>query len=283
MPDFRASLPIALTIPAAGILIATYLYNRPLPLPKERKISVTEELSHSFASGPSPKSLGIVNPRNHIQLTDSRSINLLRSEISRSHLRDGDAMVSDEEILARFLVGFFGGWSFTPERGLLAALRRMGKKFIEAKYTEMPSSGHPIDTLGGFSKTKLPPKGTILFGGNFMVLDTRVFFPPGSPSSASSLATREVPSYIDIGFGDPVISYVDVAFGADQKNFSGLHRFEIQYHPTKKEGEELTVWYSSLSCNPSLNRAPFPKWTVAFHRWYAMCLFRDGIEGVIRG
>lgn len=135
MPLFQASLPLITTIsigfPATGILIATYLYNRPLNLPKNRKISINYNPSNSFTIFPC--SLEIVNPRNHHANFDTRSVNLFKSDIIRKETDKGTNM-SDEEMISRFVKGFFGGWSFTPERGMLAVLRSMGSKFIEAKF-----------------------------------------------------------------------------------------------------------------------------------------------------
>lgn len=131
MPLFRPSLLVTLSIPITGILIATYLHNRPLPLHKNRKLSTTYELSPSLKTF--PRSLEIVNPRSHRWITDSCSITLLKSDITKCG--DEKKEVGDEEIMARFVRGFFGGWSFTPERGLIAALKSMGRKFIEAKFS----------------------------------------------------------------------------------------------------------------------------------------------------
>ncbi|CZR55848.1 uncharacterized protein PAC_05736 [Phialocephala subalpina] len=282
MPS-RTSLLLTLATPATGILVATYFYNRPLLLPKSRKISSTEELSHSFKNV-SGRSLEIINPRNHAWTSDSRSITLRRSEIAKSRKDDGNeegTEVGDEEILARFVKGFFRGWSFTPERGLLALLARFGRKFIPVGYSVMEAIGEPL-SLDGLSKTHLPEKGTVLFGGNFMILDTHIAHPSSSTTTHSPpLGEKQSlgASCADTGYQDPVISFVDIAFGDDRRNFAGLHRFEIR---GEKEGE-IIIWYSSMSCNPSIDKAPFPKWVFGFHVWYAMCLFKDGVEEVIRG
>lgn len=139
-------------------------------------------------------------------------------------------------------------------------------------------NGEKVNSLEELSKMKLPEKGTVLFGGNFMVLDVHIS--PPSPLLEES--------YVDISYNDPVISYIDIGFGDNRRNFAGLHRFEIQHHGKKEGGEgmeeeEVTIWFSSMSCNPSVDRPPFPKWVFGFHIWYSMCLFKDGIEQVIRG
>lgn len=58
----------------------------------------------------------VVNPRRHKALSDTRSI-LLRLPLSK---REN----SDEQILATFVKGFFGGWVFAPEGILLSAFQR---------------------------------------------------------------------------------------------------------------------------------------------------------------
>jgi hypothetical protein len=124
MPS-RPSLFISL--PAAGALLLTaYLYNAPLSRSKTRTIQISEHLTSSTLSSHSLNS--IVNPRHHKLIPDSRSIILSKVEI-RS--------LSDEEILARLLKGFFGGWIFAPEMTLIATLRGMGLKFIPAGYSSM--------------------------------------------------------------------------------------------------------------------------------------------------
>ena len=59
------------------------------------------------------KSALIVNPNGHIPIQDTRSITI---ELPKS--------VSDEQILARFVKGFFGGYILGPERSLLKAARK---------------------------------------------------------------------------------------------------------------------------------------------------------------
>lgn len=222
-----------------------------------------------------------MNPLSHVITSDSRSITLLKSDIEKSRKENGKKVeLGDEELLARFVEGFFGGWSFTPERSLLSLISKLGRKFIPVGYTGMETNGKEVNCLEALSKMKLPDKGTVLFGGNFMVLDTHLASPLSQKDDLNG-------SYVDIGSNDPVISYVDIGFGDNRRSFAGLHRFEVQHHTTKEEGEEeeekVTIWFSSMSCNPSVDRPPFPKWVFKFHLWYSMCLFKDGIEGMIWG
>ena len=79
-------------------------------------------------------------------------------------------------------------------------------------------------------------------------------------------------------------SYIDIGFGDDRKGFAGFHRFEItrETDEADNEGGGATICYSSIVCNPSVNKSPAPEFTYAFHKFYALCLFRDGIAGVLQ-
>lgn len=112
-----------------------------------------------------------------------------------------------------------------------------------------------IEWPSELSSEHLPEVGTVMFGGNFLVLNR----------------------------GD---NFLDVGFGDAGKGFAGLHRFEILRGSRKeKEGDEkegeVEISYLSVSCNPSVDRKPFPNWVWVFHRWYAMALFRDGVREVL--
>jgi hypothetical protein len=114
----------AISIPASAILLRVYLQDHPLAASKTRTITTTETLSPTSALSSSIHNT--VNPRNHIGTEDSRLIHLSKDEIRN---------LSDEEILERFLKGFFGGWIFTPERTLIASLNRIGRDFIPVGFS----------------------------------------------------------------------------------------------------------------------------------------------------
>ena len=78
-------------------------------LPPDR-ITVSYDLSSSFQQS---KAVSIVNPHQYPSSDDSRYTTI---SVPNS--------LSDEEIMARFVKGFFGGYVFTPER---TALRLLGK------------------------------------------------------------------------------------------------------------------------------------------------------------
>lgn len=58
----------------------------------------------------------VVNPRRYVGHNDSRTVVI--------ELPPSKAAWSDEQILAGFVQGFFGGWVFTPERIILQTVRR---------------------------------------------------------------------------------------------------------------------------------------------------------------
>lgn len=68
--------------------------------------TIPDDLEHSAAAK-------AVNPNAHVSIHDTRYVSL---EIP--------AKLSDEEVLARFVKGFFGGYVFGPERAILQAVRK---------------------------------------------------------------------------------------------------------------------------------------------------------------
>jgi hypothetical protein len=144
-----------------------------------------------------------------------------------------------------------------------------------------------MSPLAKLSRTKLPERYTQLYNANFMVLDVHVR--PQQPMREGAENTSE----------SEETSYVDIGFGCDLKQFSGMHRFEILRAPPpesiadsselaekKLKGDNdkaVTIWYSSLSCNPAVNKPPFPRSIARFHELYAQILFRDGIREVLKG
>jgi hypothetical protein len=67
-----------------------------------------------------------LNPRNHVSATDSRLITLSKTEIGN---------LTDEEILSRFLKGFFNGYIFLPEKGIISLFRLFGRKMVPVGFT----------------------------------------------------------------------------------------------------------------------------------------------------
>jgi hypothetical protein len=140
-----------LSIPAAGLLIHYIYSNYPLPASKSRTIKSTDSIPSSFKN--SNTLTTIINPRNHDGMVDTRSIYLSKKVI-------GD-VISDEELLARFLKGFFGGWIFYPEKNIITALSRFNITFGTAFSGSSPAFlipriSHRSSSLVCFPKQKFP-------------------------------------------------------------------------------------------------------------------------------
>lgn len=135
-------------------------------------------------------------------------------------------------------------------------------------FTGVPTDGPQLLSPSELSAAKLPEKYSKLFHGNFMVLD-RSISEEGSKYLYGSKSENSASSFVDVAFGD------------DRRGFAGLHRLEVS-RDDNMEQRGVTLCYSSIACNPSKNVLPFPDFVFAFHRWYGMCLFRDGVEMILR-
>jgi hypothetical protein len=251
MPPHTLLITALALPPTTAFFLTAYLRNNPLHSSYSSKIIEKKALILSLTNS---NSLKTTNPRNHVSMSDTWSLVLPSKEVGN---------LSDEEVLARFMHGFFNGWVFTPEQTLLSFLGLLGRKLVPVGFTGVSMDGPVMTSPGELDRTKLPEKGTVLFGGNFFVLDVHL-------------------KQQDEMEG----SFVDVAFGDNRKRFSGLHRFEVTRDVSedgKEEGDvgAVRVEYSSISCNPSENKRVFPNWVWVFHKWYAMVLFRDGIREVL--
>lgn len=111
----------------------------------------------------------------------------------------------------------------------------------------------------------LPPLHTVLFGG-FQVGHIEIHQPSN-----------------DSGSGSNTESCVDLIYGSDKSQFSGVHRFSvIRGAGTKsKEENQVCVRYSSISCNPTVNKS-LPSILFEFHRIYGNLLYREGVSEVMR-
>jgi len=137
--------------------------------------------------------------------------------------------------------------------------------------SDIQTQGSTILSVSGLSRTSLPAVHTLLFGGNFVVLD---------------ISLKQSGEDTVYGFQESVTSsHIDIAFGDDRQGFAGFHRFEVIREIDDDDNREnggATICYSSIACNPSVNKPPAPAFTYAFHKIYALTLFRDGIAGVLQ-
>jgi hypothetical protein len=210
-------------------------------------------------------SFQFVNPRHHVAGTDT---------VSQVFPESAVAGLSDEEVLALFSRGFFGGFVFAFER---TALRLGGWRVLPARYTGQQLSRLACSvaniTVIGFkddpsasliwntsklSNINLPPMGSCLFG-SFKVLDKQI---PLEPS-------EQRPSYVDYGFG------------SDEFQFAGCHRFQVTRLLRANEKPLVQLELQGFYCNPQKNQPSGGKFLEWFHYIYAKLLFANGVQSVL--
>jgi|SRR5690242_7659535 len=108
------------TLALAGIVAITSYYgfhiHSAIALPPGLAIVTSNRLPETFAHS---FAVSVTNPNRHVTVDDTRS-----AIIPVPH------GLSHEQILAKFLSGFFGGYVFAPER---SALRLFGKQIVNFK------------------------------------------------------------------------------------------------------------------------------------------------------
>ena len=224
---------------------------------------VPDSFAHSFA-------VSVVNPHRHVTINDTRSI--VVSVLSE---------LSQEQILAKFVSGFFGGFVFAPERTALRLFRQQivnfkGKQSLQVlarrntdntiELENTPPSTH-IWAATDLNRKHLPPLHSILFGA-FRIVDIQL-------SSAPDQSTASLQQD----------SYVDIAFGADNGFIAGVHRFsvsEIEGSASVGGKRLVSITYDHTSCNPKDHKPLGPDVLQTLHLWYAMLLFREGVVNVLK-
>ncbi|OBT48627.1 hypothetical protein VE00_00835 [Pseudogymnoascus sp. WSF 3629] len=207
---------------------------------------VTQELLTS-------STFNLINPRNHVIVTDQVSVRLPASSVSG---------LSDEAVLALFTRGFFGGKVFAIER---LYMKLGGWKTIPTGYSGFKSL--PTERIE-WNHHNIPamsfmPVGDILFGA-FQLVDSHLKLTPSEP----------LPSYLDFGFG-----------GLESKKDSELDSVNVSRAASDAdmlEVGEVEVRLEHFRCNPSRNVPSWAECISWFHRWYAKFLFADGISSVLR-
>ncbi|KZL87484.1 hypothetical protein CI238_03989 [Colletotrichum incanum] len=211
--------------------------------------------------------------------------------IPLSRLRPG---ITDQEILARFTRGFFGGPAFTPERWFFT-LSGYQLTDVEAIQEAVRCSSSKLED--GFAITKVgalssiademvPVIGSLLFG-NFLVLDSHWVVPPPSaplrqgfswPTSAEDAAAATT-SYIDFVYG-----------GGERSVISGSHRFQVSRRGKQSSSSEeptagcdedaVDITFSGVTDLVGMD-GMLGRQLLGFHRLYSHLLFSDGIRRVL--
>ncbi|GJC84587.1 hypothetical protein ColLi_07425 [Colletotrichum liriopes] len=196
--------------------------------------------------------------------------------IPLSRLRPG---ITDQEILARFTRGFFGGPTFTPERWLFAL---SGYQLTDVEAIREAARCSPRKLRDGLAITKVgapssiadettPVVGSLLFG-NFLVLDSRW------ATSAEDAAAAT--SYIDFVYG-----------GGERSVISGSHRFQVSRRGRRSSDSEepaagrdedaVDIAFSSVTDLAGMD-GMLGRRFLGFHRLYSHLLFSDGIRRTLQ-
>ncbi|KAH7390965.1 hypothetical protein DE146DRAFT_150438 [Phaeosphaeria sp. MPI-PUGE-AT-0046c] len=218
------------------------------------KISFSSNIPKSFQSSTSVK---ITNPHNHVPLHDTRFMSVA---VPRT--------LSDEEILSRFIKGFFGGHVFRLERSVLRATRNEMTRFKAVENTPISSRYWSVDEL---PKHELPPLHSLLFGV-WRMTDKHI----NNQASQNAQTTQE--------------SYVDLAFGADDWNLAGVHRFIVSRDSSESKIQDQTsddtvnvrIEFAHAGCNPRKDERLKPDFLEPLHNLYAILLFREGVAEVLK-
>ncbi|KAF1845097.1 uncharacterized protein K460DRAFT_405372 [Cucurbitaria berberidis CBS 394.84] len=246
------TISTAVAVAATG----TYLYRiqshiSPVPI---HRISSSPQIPDALKQS---KAALAVNPNGHVTITDTRFTTL---ELPNR--------LSDEQILARFVKGFFGGYVFGPESGVLRAVGKDLMRFERLK--DIPVSSY-IWAQSALSRETVPPLHSVLFGV-FRVADCH-FQSPGDEK------------YPELSQGGSY-SYIDVAFGSEKGPIAGVHRFSVTRDGRVKEdggkNESVTIEFAHVGCNPKENKPLKPDFVQTLHLWYAMLLFREGVAEVMK-
>ncbi|KUI64332.1 hypothetical protein VM1G_12067 [Cytospora mali] len=192
----------------------------------------------------------------------------LTLKISTAHVRSG---ITDDEVLALFTKGFFGGWVFTPERWLLSFTRLSLGDFEGlnvASELGCPYAQEIWET-SSLSPKAIAPLGSLLFG-NFFLADYRsaTAQPQDVRNWEYSRGSPQAPTLAEF-----------VAGGSEVFQLVSSHRFQVSQ---EEGGDIFTVTFSHVSCNSRTGRQfsrPF-QW---LHLVYARLLFSDGIREVMKG
>ncbi|KAI0141777.1 hypothetical protein GGR57DRAFT_508945 [Xylariaceae sp. FL1272] len=267
-------LPLALATACGSMGICYVIFDR-LSIIRDAQSRDCATAGHTNSS-----CMAILNPRGFSTTAQQDSYSL------RVPARELRQFKSNEEILARFVYGCFGGWVFTPERLFIQLAHRVGWPVSITKISgTVPTGGSshlqplpPTQTIWSLptaSNWSIPQLGTTLFG-LFMLLDSNAADLGQDPQQVEAVGKP-------VGQGSVFAEFVA---GSNQSTFAVSQRFEITRETCESDDTEkmVTISASHILCNPLTGKEIFPRWFRYFHCWYAKMLFADGIKEVgIRG
>ncbi|KAL4906394.1 hypothetical protein BDW74DRAFT_176723 [Aspergillus multicolor] len=189
------------------------------------------------------------------------------------------AGITNEQLLARFSNGVFGGRIFTPERWIAPIMQRCIDEDVIAATGRDSSIPPPLWDLDALSQTTLPPLGTTLFG-LLTLFDT----------SACTDAHRTAVFPASANVPRPTFAFAEYAGRTRSRGLAASHRFEVtrerereQEHVGEEEVEFAVITFSHVRSNPATGGKSLPTWFVWFHVLYSGLLFAEGIREVLRG
>ncbi|GFF22390.1 hypothetical protein IFM61606_08455 [Aspergillus udagawae] len=185
--------------------------------------------------------MALANPRGMPVYGDSYTI--------RIPLRDLKPGISDEEILARFSKGFFGGWVFAPE------------------CINTPNPG--LVPLPVWQNHAIPV-GTLVFG-NWQLLDSSV----ANPDVRRRLYPTHIESTIATKQNQAFVEYVG---GSGKSHVVFSDRVEVE-----RDGDAVMITLSGFTCDPLTGEPAVPKVVrELLHPVFAKMLLGDGIREILR-
>lgn len=128
---------------SSGSAFLLFLHNRYLTSRNARNLPLATHGHDTSAA------VAILNPRKQNLFQHGITI-----DIPASRLKPG---LDNDEILARFTQGFFGGWVFSPERWFFI-LTRLSITSLDGRYQCLVAYGH--DLLTGLPKHQVSTKST---------------------------------------------------------------------------------------------------------------------------
>ncbi|EZF33727.1 hypothetical protein H101_02716 [Trichophyton interdigitale H6] len=230
------------------------------------------------------RSEALINPHGHTIVEDCLIARVKADTLVQSTLFPGKKLplgqLSDEELLARFTRGFFGGIVFAAERFILASGLTQQTPLVSGAQPTNYGLSLPknIWNVAEIPLTTLLPLGSILFGA-FQVthshLVNKTKLNPTSEGLTKMKTAEEKFSYIDFGFGDG--------------NFAGCHRLSVHRNDSSKGIESVAksaddhdsmieFRLSFFHCNPRGDESRLITMLSGFHQIYARLLFTDALR-----
>ncbi|CAK7232069.1 hypothetical protein SCUCBS95973_008137 [Sporothrix curviconia] len=225
--------------------------------------SVSEDLLTSAT-------FNFANPRHHVVGADCVSQTIPAREVKG---------LSDEEILALFTSGFFGGFVFRAESWVLNLL---GARYLPARYTAFRPGPDAVIVrrASAIPNRSLLPVGSLLFN-SFLLVDKHA----KTEAETETLSSEKISSKT-LAAGSEASSYVDYGFGSDEARFAGCHRIKVTRlapadNGERADGGQVRIDLEHFRCNPQENKPSWAEKHQTLHYVYAKSLFANGMQALL--